>query len=78
MQKLISALGTITRGHSLQQFNTHDHFGHLIYFSGESHILKNEAYLACGLIGYTSGNTTSLYLDKIFSALTFSTEPLVK
>ena len=35
-------------GYSLQQFNTHGHFGHLISLSGKSHIIANAAYLARG------------------------------
>ena len=38
---------------TLQQFNTHDHFGNLISFSGKSHILANAASLACGWIGHS-------------------------
>ena len=65
---LISESGTNTPGHRLQQFNTHEYFGNLIYLSGKSHILKNSASLARGQINYPSGNTTAIYLDAIFSA----------
>ena len=68
---------TNTTGNSLQKFNTHDHFGNLIFFSGKSHILENAESLACEWIGSTSGNTTSLYLEIIFSALNCSTDTLV-
>ena len=69
--------GTNTLGHSLQQFNTHDHFGNLISFSGESHILANAASLAHGRIGYPSGNTASPYLEKIFPSFNCSADTLV-
>ena len=49
----------------------------LICFSGKSHILVNEESLTRGLIYSQSGNTTSLYLEKIFSLFNFSTGPLV-
>ena len=49
----------------------------LIYLSGNSQILSNEAYLARGLIGFPSGDTTSLYMDAIFSAFNCPTDPLV-
>ena len=58
--QLISASGTKIPGHSLQQFNTYDHFGNLISLSGKSHILENAASLACGWIISPSVNTTSL------------------
>ena len=37
-----------TSGHSLKQFNTHDQFGNLIYFSVKSHILSNAESLVHG------------------------------
>ena len=55
---LISAIGKKILWHLLQQFNTHEHFVNMKYFSGKSHILANAASLARGLIDYTSGNTT--------------------
>ena len=58
--QLISGLGTKGPVHSLHHFNTHDHFGILIYLSGKSHIMTNAAYLERGWIGSPSGNTTSL------------------
>ena len=68
---------TETPGHSLHQFNTHDHFGNLISFSGKSHILENSASLERGWIGSPSVTTIKLYTDKIFSSLNCSTDPLV-
>ena len=50
--KLISVWGEKNPWHSLQQFNTHDHFGNLISLSGKSHILVNTEYLTCGWFGY--------------------------
>ena len=64
-------------GCSLKQFNTRNHFGKLISFSVKSHILTNAASLARRWIGFPSGNTTSLYLDKIFFVFKFSTDPLI-
>ena len=64
--QLIFKPGTKILGHSLQNFNTHDHFGNLIYLSGKSHILENSASLARGWIGSHSGNKKSLYLETIF------------
>ena len=49
----------------------------LISLSGKPHILENAASLANGGIDYSSYNTTSLYLEKIFSALNCSTDPLI-
>ena len=37
-----------TPGHSIQQFNTHDHFGKFIYLSVKLHILENIEPLASG------------------------------
>ena len=74
---LISTSVTKTLQHSLQQFNTHEHFGNLIYFSGKSHILENVASLARGWTVSPWVNTTSIYLVKIISAFNFSSDPFV-
>ena len=52
-------------------------FSIFISLSRKSHKLANSEYLECGLIGYPSGNTTSLYLDKIVSEFNYLTDPLV-
>ena len=66
-----------TLGHSLQKINTHDHFGNLISFSGNSHILENSEYLERGKIDSPSGNKASLYLEKIVSKFNFLADTLV-
>ena len=73
----ISASGTKTLGHSLKQSNTHDQFWKLIYFPGKSHKMENSAPLARGWIDYPPVNKTSLYMEKMFSAFNYSTDPLV-
>ena len=73
--KLISVPGKKTQGNPLQQFNTHDPFGISISFSVNWHNMANAEYLSRGWIGYPKVNTTSLYLDKIISALNCSTDP---
>ena len=72
----ISAPVTKTPENSLRQFNTHDHFVNLNIFSGNSHIQENATSLERGLIISPSGNTTSFYLEKIFSALIVQLIPL--
>ena len=49
----------------------------LVYLSAQSYIVENAVYLARGLFGSPSGNTTSLYPDTIFSVFNFSADPLV-
>ena len=61
----------------MHKLNTHDHFGNLISLSGQSDILSNAESLASALIDSSSGNTTWLYLETIFSAFDCSTDPLV-
>ena len=73
----ISASGTKTTGHSLKTFNTHDHFGKLIYISGKSHLMEYAEYLSLGWIYSPSGNTNSIYLEAIISAFNCSADPLV-
>ena len=75
--QLFSEAGTRTLGRSLQQFNTHYHFGKFDFFSGRSKILENAAYLSCGCNGYLSGNTKSLFIEKIFSVFDFQLIPLL-
>ena len=59
--------------HSLENFNTHEHFGNWIYFSRKSHILANTTHTARGWIGSPKG----IYINAIFSALNCSPDTLV-
>ena len=77
LSSFILASGMKTSGHSQQKFKTHEQFGNLIYLSVQSHIISNKTYLAHGLIGSPYGNKTSLYLEAIFYALNFSSDPLI-
>ena len=64
-------------GHSMQKFNTHDHFGTLIFFLEKSHIPTNAAPLEHGWICSPPGNITPLYLDEILCALKVSNDTLL-
>ena len=69
----ISASEKNTPGNSLQKFSTHYHFGNFDNFSGQSHILENEASSECGWIS----NTTSLCMGGMFPSFDYSYETLI-
>ena len=53
VSSFIYAPGKNTPENSLQKLKTHDHFGNLIYFSGNSHMLVN-AYLFSTWVNWLS------------------------
>ena len=75
--QLISASRIKTPGHSLQQFNTYYHFEKFDIFFRKVTDTGKFIILRMWMNFSPSVNTTSIYLDAIFSLFNYSTKPLV-